>query len=238
MNDVNIELGKRISQLRKKKGLSMQEVADRVGVASSTIQRYETGKVNKIKLPVVESIAKALNTTAAYLIGKTDNDSPHTTLVGFVAEDNNLLNASAHIKNLEADIVHYRQGFRLPILGVIQAGAPILAVENIEGYDFADVPNDKEYFFLRVRGDSMVNAHIYDGDLVLIRIQSTAEDGNIVACIINGDEATLKRFYRRGDTIILQPENSAYPPIIVSAKDFDNGYARIIGVAKEVKRKL
>lgn len=127
---------------------------------------------------------------------------------------------------------------RVPILGSIRAGMPILAEENIEGYEYADVPADQGYFYLRVKGDSMVNARICDDDLVLIKQQPCADDGQIVACLVNGDEATLKRFYQQGDMVILKPENPAYNPIIVPCTDFDSGYAQILGVVTEVKFKL
>lgn len=84
----------------------------------------------------------------------------------------------------------------------------------------------------------MINAGINPDDLVLVRMQPTADSGQIVACRINGDECTLKRFKQQGDMVILMPENTAYEPIIVPCEDFGNGHASIIGVALEVKRKL
>jgi repressor LexA len=112
---------------------------------------------------------------------------------------------------------------------------PLFAEENIEGYEFADVPEGEGYYYLRVKGDSMINSRICDGDLVLIKQQACANDGQIVACLVNGDEATLKRFYRQKDMIILKPENPAYSPIIVPCKDFDNNFARILGVVVKVE---
>lgn len=140
--------------------------------------------------------------------------------------------------DLPPDALPFTRGQRIPIYGSIPAGHPNLAIELIEGYDYADVSNAGDYFFLRVKGNSMINAHIFDGDLVLIKIQNCAENGDIIACLVNGDEATLKRFYRQGETVVLQPENSEYHPSLVSCKDFENGNARILGVAKEIKRKL
>ena len=117
----------------------------------------------------------------------------------------------------------------MPILGTIRAGRPTLAVEEVAGYAPAEVARPEEYFYLRVAGDSMVNAGIRPGDLVLIRRQDTAENGQIVACILNGEDATLKRFRCQGDVVILQPENPAYEPQIVSAREFETGTARILG---------
>ena len=84
----------------------------------------------------------------------------------------------------------------------------------------------------------MINAGIRDGDLVLIRQQDTAENGQIVACMVNGEDATLKRFRRQGDMVILQPENSAYEPRVVPMREFETGEARIVGVAVKLVRSL
>ncbi len=102
----------------------------------------------------------------------------------------------------------------LPVVGRVTAGAPILAEQNIE--DSFTLPEDfvggGECFLLRVRGDSMIGAGIYDGDYLVVRKQSHAQDGDIVVARI-GDEATVKRFYREGDRIRLQPENPTMEPI-------------------------
>ena len=105
----------------------------------------------------------------------------------------------------------------VPVLGRIAAGQPIFAEENIE--DVFPLPRDfvreDAAFILRVRGDSMIDAGIHDGDYLVIRQQATANNGEIVAALI-GDEATVKRFYRERDHIRLQPENSAMSPIIAN----------------------
>jgi repressor LexA len=109
----------------------------------------------------------------------------------------------------------FARAINVPILGSIAAGSPILAVENIED-TFplpADLVGDDEMFMLRVRGDSMINAGILDGDLVAVRQQPTADNGDIVAAMIE-EEATVKRFFREVDHIRLQAENPAYPPIL------------------------
>lgn len=88
-------------------------------------------------------------------------------------------------------------------------------MEDIEGYAAADVAQPEEYFYLRVTGDSMINAGIRDGDLVLLRRQESAENGQIVACLLDGADATLKRLRVQRDMAILQPENPAYEPRII-----------------------
>lgn len=126
----------------------------------------------------------------------------------------------------------------VPILGVIRAGLPMAAEECIQGWAAADVPDPEEHFYLRVTGDSMINAGIRDGDLVLLRRQSTAENGQIVACLVDGEDATLKRFRVQKGMVILQPENPAYEPKIVPLRDFELGQARIVGVAVKLVRDL
>ena len=126
----------------------------------------------------------------------------------------------------------------LPILGTIRAGSPEIAQEDIEGFLPADVPDPGSCFYLRIRGDSMINAGIAPNDLVLIRRQSEAENGQIVACIVDGEAATLKRFRRQGSFVMLQPENPAYEPRILTQDDFILGNAVIVGVALRLVRDL
>ena len=116
----------------------------------------------------------------------------------------------------------------IPIIGVVTAGQPILAVENIEGY----LPwrDDPECFALRVRGDSMIDAGIFDGDKVIVRPQATADHGQIVVALL-GDEATIKRLSRKNGEIWLMPENPAYEPI-------DGTNAQILGLVRAVIREF
>lgn len=106
-------------------------------------------------------------------------------------------------------------GIRVPLVGAVTAGEPILAMQNIEQY--IPVPlvqkQNQELFALRVQGDSMEGAAILDGDLVVVERTSTAENGQIVVAML-GEEATVKRLYREGGKIRLQPENDAYTPIV------------------------
>ncbi|MBR4290943.1 MAG: transcriptional repressor LexA [Oscillospiraceae bacterium] len=115
---------------------------------------------------------------------------------------------------------------QIPVIGVVTAGLPILAVENQEGTLCWD--GDPSCFALRVRGDSMVGAAILSGDLVVVRPQQSADDGQIVVARI-GDEATVKRLRRRDGQVWLMPENDNYAPI-------DGSEAELIGVVKAVMR--
>ena len=115
------------------------------------------------------------------------------------------------------DIRKGSSNISVPILGQVTAGLPILAVENIEGY--CPVPNemltsDTEPFMLRVKGDSMINAGIFDKDLILVKKQESAENGDKVVAMVD-DSVTVKTFYKEKKHFRLQPENDAYAPIIV-----------------------
>ena len=105
----------------------------------------------------------------------------------------------------------------VPILGTIRAGLPMAAEQRVEGW---------------------ATAGIRDGDLVLLRRQDTAENGQIVACLVDGEDATLKRFRRQRDMVLLQPENPVYEPKLVPLSDFETGAARIVGVAVRLVREL
>ncbi|WP_320165049.1 transcriptional repressor LexA [uncultured Trichococcus sp.] len=109
---------------------------------------------------------------------------------------------------------------KMPLLGTVTAGAPILAVE--EATDYFPVPpdlkaNSGSLFMLKIRGDSMIDAGIFDGDSVIIRKQSTAENGDIVIAMTDDDEATCKRFYKENNYYRLQPENTSMDPIILDS---------------------
>ena len=127
---------------------------------------------------------------------------------------------------------------RVPVIGAIAAGQPLLAVENIEDHIDVDArflgKKDETVFALRVKGDSMRDAGIYDGDYVFVRRQSTAQNGDIVAAII-GDEATVKRYFHEGNRVRLQPANDAMSPIYVSPEQSELSIAgKVIGVLRQL----
>ncbi len=140
---------------------------------------------------------------------------------------------------LPADTNQSVPSVRIPILGAVHAGLPTLAVENIEGYesvDASEICTGYEYFYLRVEGNSMMNARIYPNDLVFVRKQSDVESGDIAVVIVDEDTATLKRVLKRENHIILQAENPAYPSMIFSTND--SSRLQIIGKVLHVKFKV
>ena len=135
---------------------------------------------------------------------------------------------SPGVKGRKRAIVTATRPGQIPVVGVVTAGIPILALENREGTIAWE--GDPNCFALRVRGDSMINAAILDGDMVVVRPQQSADDGQIVVARI-GDEATVKRLRRRNGEIWLMPENDNYDPI-------DGTEAELIGIVKAVIREL
>ncbi len=120
----------------------------------------------------------------------------------------------------------------LPLVGRIAAGRPIEAVQNNETISLADFVHSKDVFVLEVRGDSMQDEAILNGDYVLVEKKKTAHDGNIVVALIDSTEATLKRFFREGDNVRLQPSNAAMKPIILPAASVQI-QGRVIGVLRK-----
>ena len=205
----NKEIGCRIYDLRIQRDLTLDEIASKVGVAKSTIQRYEKGNITKIKLPVIESIAYVLRVNPNWLIGNVDDPS----LSGALPDN----------------IIPMPKMNTVPLIGTIACGDPILAAENIE----AEVSMPEHVvadFALRCKGDSMIGARIHNGDIVYIRQQPTVENGQIAAVLI-GDEATLKRVYYYPDSnkLVLNPENPKYEPFIYIGEEISS--VRILGLA-------
>lgn len=192
------------------------DIVNDLGINKSTISTWCRG----VKMPRVN----AIQTLADYF---------GVTIADFL--DNNLTPPSKTYQNSiissVSNINPLPKTSKKPRLGAIACGEPILAEENIEDYD--DVPDDiKCDFTLLCEGDSMINARIYDGDIVYIREQPQVENGEIAACLVEGEfetKATLKRFYKYDDKIILQAENPTYPPFVYVNEEMNR--VRVIGKA-------
>ena len=208
------QLGRRLRILMEERELNYEALGKLLGMKPQTLNRYVLGQ-REPKAGIATEMAVRLGVDPLWLQGY---DVPR--------------------ESRDAGSACPPGETMIPILGVIKAGVPAIARQQIEGYAAADVPEPGEYFYLRVSGDSMINAGIHTGDLVLIHQQSEAENGQIVACILRQEDATLKRFHRQGDWAILQPEPAAYAPYIVPVRDFETGTAHILGVAVRLVRSL
>lgn len=120
----------------------------------------------------------------------------------------------------------------LPLVGRIAAGKPVETLENPETISLADFTRSKDVFVLEVTGDSMQDEHIVDGDYVMVEKTQSARNGEIVVALVSGSETTLKRIYKEGDTVRLQPSNAQMLPIIVAASDVQV-QGRVIGVLRK-----
>lgn len=200
------DIGIRIKRRREYLEMSQEELAIKVGYKSrSSINKIELGERDLTQKKIM-LFAKALGTTPSYLMGWDD-------------EENNIPTA--------ANIIPLPQTKEIPLLGSIACGEPILAEENIDDYIKLDkdIPAD---FALRCKGDSMINARIFDGDIVYIRQQPDVENGEIAAVLID-NEATLKRVYKYPHRIELRAENPTVKPFEFSDEEMNT--VRIIGKA-------
>jgi repressor LexA len=200
-------VGQRIRAKREEAGLSVESLAQLLGKDRATVYRYESDFIENFPVSIIEPLAIALNTSPSHLMGWSET--------------------SAELPNAAFDNILPIEKRKIPLLGEIAAGEPIYADEHFERY--VEVGADlKVDFALRVKGDSMVNIRINDGDIVFIRKQPIVDNGEIAAVLID-DEATLKRFKRYGDTVVLQAENPNYKDIVIDLSDGND--VRILGKA-------
>jgi len=197
------DMAQKIKELRLSNNMTLEQVADIVGVGKSTVRKWETGMIANMRRDKIAALAQALHTTPEYLMGWSTE-----------IEVTNLFKIET-------------KKFRL--LGNIACGEPIFADEEFELYVEAGA-NIRADFCLKAQGDSMIGARIYDGDIVFIRQQDMVEDGEIAAVLID-DEATLKRVYydREAGELSLYPENPRYKTMRFSGEELD--HIRILGKA-------
>jgi len=143
-----------------------------------------------------------------------------------------LLKPRGRMKQVLAGTAAASSGLTLPLMGRIAAGRPVEALENPESISLADFTRSKDVYVLQVTGESMQDEHIVNGDYVLVEKTNTARDGEIVVALVNGSDATLKRLFRQGDKIRLQPSNVAMAPIVVPAVTVQV-QGRVIGVLRK-----
>jgi len=207
----SVEVAKYIESILNRIGMKPSELANRIGVDRSTITRYFNG-TRKISMEDVPKIAEVLGISPLEILSD-DQDKKAT----------NIIEVS-------------QRTVRIPILGKIACGDPILVEENYEDYKevLAEGLPTGKLVYLEAKGNSM-HPTIPNGSLVLIREQSEVENGEIAAVRMNGnEEATLKRVKKQGNLIILMPDNNEFEPIVIS----ESNPAVIIGKAIEVTRKL
>lgn len=187
----------RIKELRAVKNVSQAELGRAIGVERSTVCQYEKGSRMPDNNTLIK-IADYFGVSTDYLLGRTE-----------------IINEYA-IKN-ELDIAELEM-YPIPLVGRVVAGVPIESQENLEGYVYINHKPKDEYFALRVWGDSMINAGIPDGAILIVHKQPYAESGNIVVAFLNGEQ-TVKYFKTHDDELYLVPANNNYLPIPIKRTD-------------------
>lgn len=182
---------------RKDLGMTLAQVAEKMGVTEATVQRWESGNIKSIRYDKIDRLADVLKVDPASFMGW--------------AEPNEVT---------AVNVLPPPKTYNVPLVGTIACGQPILAIEEAE--EVVAVPEQIHAdFALRCKGDSMINARIFDGDIVYIRKQSKVDPGEIAAVRI-GEEATLKKVRVYPDMVILEPENPAYEPLIYRGEEIND----------------
>ncbi len=300
MDDINIIIKNRRLEL----GLTMLDLAKKVGVSEGTVSRWESGDIANMKRDKIVALAKALNLSPAIIMGWSEDpedypddvdddlltqahgdlyfarrlqqrrdrqngvdgksqlnrfyqaleicgvskedfwctapESPHGKLskieamdgytddqyiermMSFIEKYNiskdwifegkgemfSKTQAAESPSSLPSNAIPYKPSRRIPILGRISAGLPLFAEEHIEGYTYIDRNDDADYFALRVEGDSMDAARMFDGDTLIVRVQPEVENGQIAIVMVGDNDATVKKFYRDGNMVTLMPQSN------------------------------
>ncbi len=205
--------GERIKTLRKEHNLTQEELGAKIGVQKAAIQKYEKGTVKNIKRDSLLKLSQILNTTPEYLLGWDEIPS-----------------------NLEMS--NDAEFIKIPVVGKVAAGISCFTDNNILDYELVnknDVRGGEQYAFLRVVGDSMYPVFI-EGDLVLVRCQTSVDSGSYAVVTIDGEDGVIKKVVYGKDFIELQSINPMYPP-----RRFENEDVlriRVFGLVKEIKRKF
>lgn len=204
-----------IRERRLEIGKTLEQVGREIGVAKATVQRWESGEIKDMRRDKLVSLARALDTTPAYLMGWEPNVEPATARSSVSVSIN--------------------------VYGTVPAGVPVEAIEDI--VDTEAIPKEwcrggKEYFGLRVKGDSMYPKYL-DGDTIIVRKQETCESGVDAVVYVNGYEATLKKVKIGDDgSLTLIPQNTNYAPITYTALQVAALPIKIAGVVVELRRKI
>lgn len=194
-----------LKRIRKESGFTQASLAKTLGVTQQAVAKWESG-LSFPKPRELYALSELLCVSVDFLIGKDASPQPFSQL-GMT---------------------------QIPIVGTVRAGYNALAFEEDHGSELAAVRNPEEYFYLIVKGDSM-EPYISEGDLALARRQSTLEDGDLGVIVYGEGEGTLKRFFSKDASVVLQPFNGAYETLILSGDELS--YLHIAGKVVETKKR-
>ena len=222
----------RLKELREAAGYkSQQSFADAFGVAQSTVGNWEAGK-REPNYETTIRLAQFFKVPVGYLLGIEESGAEDVILTTLM--DNNMTEAVELLKEQR------RKKIVVPVLGDVAAGLPMYAEENIIDYEELSpdiVRAGEEYFGLRIRGRSM-EPRMLDGDVVIVRKQETADNGDIAVVLVNGDSATVKKIKKGPDGLMLIPNNPAFEPMFYSNEDIQSLPVAILGKVVEIRGKF
>lgn len=200
-----------INERRKQLNLTLKEIADYVGVSEATVSRWESGNIANMRRDRIAALAQILKVSPIDIMGVTDDD-----------------NYDDSIKSVQ-----------IPVLGRVKAGIPMTAIESI--IDYEEISQEQartgEFFGLQIKGDSM-EPKISEGDVVIVRKQETVENGEIAVVLINGDDATVKKFYKTDAGIKLVSTNPTYDPFFFTPDEVNTLPVLVIGKVVELRAKF
>ena len=193
-------MAENIKYYMEKKNKTRNEICDDLGIKYTTFSDWVNGKKYP-RIDKIEMLANYFGIEKSYLVEKRNT--------------------------IPADAIPYEPvpTVLIPLVGAVNCGSPIFAEDNIEDHiptPAADVLTGETYFWLKAKGNSMINVGIHDGDFLFIRQQSDVDSGDIAVVAINGDDATLKRVIKKENSLVLQPENPAYETKIYVGSEVDN----------------
>lgn len=206
-------MGQIIKTNRENLGLTQEELGAKVGVNKAAVQKWESGKVQNLKRTTIQKLAQIFEIAPSALLGLAEEATEKQTAKP------------------------RKKGVKIPVLGEVIAGVPIEAIEDILDYEeiSEDMASKGEYFGLKVKGDSM-EPMFFAGDIVIVRQQPTADSGDIVIALVNGNESTIKKFKLLDDGLMLIPANPAYEPMYYTRKQVVELPVQIIGKVVELRR--
>lgn len=206
-------VGERIKRRRLQLGLSVDDIADKLGKSRATVYRYENGDIENMPYDVLIPLAKILDTRPGVLTGWMNEKDSYQV-----------------------------ESVRIPILGRVVAGVPLLAIENFDDDEWEEIPknlSDKgEFFALRIKGNSM-EPKMSQGDVIIVKKQSNVNSGEIAVIMINGENATVKKVVKQENGIMLLASNQeVYPPHFYSNEEIENLPITILGKVIELRAKF
>lgn len=201
----------KLKELRKSKGKTQKQLSEFLGISQQAYATYELA-TRTPPIDIIEKLADYFNVSVDYLLGR--NTDPLDAMV-------------KQIGGMPYEV----EKNAIPILGRVAAGIPLEAQQEYIGYTYTNLKPANEYFALQVEGESMKNAGIRHGSIVTVHRQDDANDGDIVVALVDSQDATVKRFKKLDNAIVLMPDNPDYQPIVITPGiEF-----HILGVVKKVE---